>query len=73
VASSGRIKPITCISKKGADTVISQQKETLIQANDLLNIQVYSRTLNQEQAAIQYTNNCKFSYTGLPGKPYGFH
>ena len=36
----------------GADTVTVQQKETVIQPNDLLSIQVFSRTLNQEQAAI---------------------
>jgi polysaccharide biosynthesis/export protein len=36
----------------GSDTVLSQQKELVIQCNDLLSIQVYSQTLNQEQAAV---------------------
>jgi polysaccharide export outer membrane protein len=36
----------------GADTASITQKETIIQANDLLRIQVFSRSLNQEQAAI---------------------
>lgn len=34
------------------DSVNIEQKEAIIQANDLLNIQVYSKTLNQQQAAI---------------------
>jgi polysaccharide export outer membrane protein len=34
------------------DNVGVQQKETVIQPQDLLSIQVYSKTLNQEQAAI---------------------
>ncbi|GEO10461.1 polysaccharide biosynthesis/export family protein [Segetibacter aerophilus] len=34
------------------DNVAVQQKETIIQPRDLLSIQVYSKTLNQEQAAI---------------------
>lgn len=34
------------------DNVNVQQKETVIQPHDLLSIQVYSKTLNQEQAAI---------------------
>lgn len=38
--------------KNGVDTVVAQQKETIIQPNDLLSIQVFSRTLNQEQATI---------------------
>lgn len=38
--------------QNGADTVMVQQKETIIQPNDLLGIQVYSKTINQEQAAI---------------------
>lgn len=38
--------------QNGNDTVVSQSKETLIQSNDLLGIQVFSKTLNQEQAAI---------------------
>lgn len=36
----------------GSDTVAVPTKETTIQSNDLLSIQVFSRTLNQEQAAI---------------------
>lgn len=38
--------------KMGSDRVATEQQETVIQANDLLSIQVYSNTLNQEQAAI---------------------
>ena len=38
--------------QNGMDTVVSQSKETIIQANDLMSIQVFSKTLNQEQAAI---------------------
>lgn len=38
--------------EKGSDSVAVQQKETIIQLNDVLIIQVYSKTLNQEQAAI---------------------
>ncbi len=38
--------------RDGADTVLTHQKENIIQPNDLLSIQVSSRTLNQEQAAI---------------------
>jgi polysaccharide export outer membrane protein len=34
------------------DNIGVQQKETVIQPHDLLSIQVYSKTLNQEQAAI---------------------
>lgn len=36
----------------GPTTITAPQREFVIQPNDLLNIQVYSRTLNQEQAAI---------------------
>lgn len=50
--SSSKINTNYLYFKNGADTVAAQQKETIIQANDLLSIQVYSRTLNQEQAAI---------------------
>jgi polysaccharide biosynthesis/export protein len=47
------IKPAEYIYfRNGADTIFSKQKETLIQPNDLLSIQVYSKTPNQEQAAI---------------------
>ena len=38
--------------QNGMDTVLGQQKETIIQPNDLLSIQVFSKTINQEQAAI---------------------
>ncbi len=38
--------------KEGAETASASITEPLIKPNDLLNIQVYSRTLNQEQAAI---------------------
>jgi polysaccharide biosynthesis/export protein len=38
--------------RNGADTVSIQQKETVIQTYDLLSIQVYSKSSNQEQAAI---------------------
>ena len=42
---------------KGSDTIQVQQRETTIQPNDLLSIQVFSRTLNQEQAAIFNLSN----------------
>jgi polysaccharide export outer membrane protein len=51
-ASSKRINTNYIYFKDGADTVIAQQKEVIIQPKDLLSIQVFSRTLNQEQAAI---------------------
>jgi len=38
--------------RNGADTIPSKQMKTVIQSNDLLSIQVYSKTPNQEQAAI---------------------
>ena len=38
--------------RDGRDTVNSSQQETLIQSGDILGIQVYSRSQNQEQAAI---------------------
>ncbi|TDH24632.1 hypothetical protein EXU57_14950 [Segetibacter sp. 3557_3] len=37
---------------RGADTVNAQQQETTIRPNDILSIQVASKTLNQEQASI---------------------
>ena len=37
---------------EGADTLKSSQQETIIRAGDLLAIQIYSRSVNQEQAAI---------------------
>lgn len=36
----------------GMDTVQAESKETIIQSNDLIGIQVFSKTVNQEQAAI---------------------
>lgn len=36
----------------GLDTIQTQQKDITIQANDLLSIQVFSKTLNQDQAAV---------------------
>jgi polysaccharide biosynthesis/export protein len=50
--SSKRINTNYIYFRDGADTVVAQQKETVIQPNDLLGIQVFSRTLNQEQAVI---------------------
>ncbi|WP_026260118.1 polysaccharide biosynthesis/export family protein [Segetibacter koreensis] len=50
--SSRKISKDYLYFKSGADTVDIQQKETVIQPNDLLSIQVFSRTINQEQAAI---------------------
>lgn len=38
--------------QNGADTVNAAQKLIIIQPNDILSIQVYSNTLNQEQAVI---------------------
>lgn len=38
--------------KNGTDTIATPISQTIIHSNDLLSIQVYSRTLNQEQAAI---------------------
>lgn len=38
--------------RNGADTVMTHPKETVIQPNDLLNIQFYSKTTNQEQAMV---------------------
>jgi polysaccharide biosynthesis/export protein len=64
--SSKRINTDYLYFRNGADTVFAQQKETLIQPYDLLSIQVYSRTLNQEQAAIfnipTTTNNSAQGY-----------
>ena len=37
---------------QGLDTVLSEQKEITIQPNDLIGIQVFSKTLNQEQTSI---------------------
>lgn len=58
--------------KNGADTIQVRQTETIIQPNDLLSIQVYSKTLNQEQAAIfnipstQTTNSTTAAPQGSP-------
>ena len=52
-SSTKNIKPSEYIYfRNGADTIFSKQRETVIQPNDLLSIQVYSKTPNQEQAAI---------------------
>src|SRR5450432_125329 len=52
-SSTKNIKPAEYIYfRNGADTIFSKQRETVIQPNDLLSIQVYSKTPNQEQAAI---------------------
>ena len=37
---------------EGWDTINAAEKETVIQSGDLITVQVYSKTLNQEQAAI---------------------
>ncbi len=50
--SSRRINTDYLYFRDGAKKVSVQLKKTIIQPNDLLSIQVYSRTLNQEQAAI---------------------
>ena len=51
--------------QQGMDTVLTQQKETIIQPNDLLSIQVFSKTVNQEQAAV--FNVANTSATNSPG------
>ena len=51
--------------QQGNDTVATQQKETVIQPNDLLSIQVFSKTVNQEQAAI--FNVANTAATNSPG------
>ena len=51
--------------QQGMDTVLTQQKETIIQPNDLLSIQVFSKTVNQEQAAI--FNVANTSVSNSPG------
>jgi polysaccharide export outer membrane protein len=50
--SSRKINSNYLYFRSGADTVTALQKETVIQPNDLLSIQVYSKTQNQEQAVI---------------------
>lgn len=50
--SSKKLNTDNIYFQTGADTVIAQQKKTVIQPHDLLGIQVYSKTLNQEQAVI---------------------
>src|SRR5664279_5435678 len=50
--SSRKINTNYLYFNNGADTVAEQQKETVIAPDDLLSVQVYSQTLNQEQAAI---------------------
>ncbi|HMC83963.1 MAG TPA: polysaccharide biosynthesis/export family protein [Chitinophagaceae bacterium] len=52
-SSTKNIKPAEYVYfRNGTDTIFSKQRETVIQPNDLLSIQVYSKTPNQEQAAI---------------------
>lgn len=50
--SSNKLSADYLYFKNGSDTVAVQKKETIIQPGDQLGIQVYSKTLNQEQAAI---------------------
>lgn len=50
--SSRRINRDYLYFNQGGDTINASPKETVIHPNDLLSIQVFSRTLNQEQAAI---------------------
>jgi polysaccharide export outer membrane protein len=50
--SSKKINNNYIYFRSGADTVSTLVKETTIQPNDVLSIQVFSRTINQEQAAI---------------------
>jgi len=51
-SSSKKINTDYLYFRTGADTISTQPAETLIAANDLLSIQVYSKSLSQEQAAI---------------------
>ena len=51
-SSSRKINNNYVYFRTGADTVPLTQKEILIKPNDILSIQVFSRTINQEQAAI---------------------
>ncbi|HSU50997.1 MAG TPA: polysaccharide biosynthesis/export family protein [Segetibacter sp.] len=50
--SSTNVKGDYLYFQGNEDNVTVQEKETIIQPHDLLSIQVYSKTLNQEQAAI---------------------
>lgn len=53
--SCGSSKPLNydyVYFRSGADTVTLSQKERTVETGDLLSIQVYSKTSNQEQAAI---------------------
>lgn len=50
--SSRKINNDYLYFRNGGDTVNSPQKDILLQPDDLLNIRVSSKTLNQEQAAI---------------------
>jgi len=52
-SSTKNIKPSEYVYfRNGTDTIFSNQRESIIQPKDLLSIQVYSKTPNQEQAAI---------------------
>jgi polysaccharide biosynthesis/export protein len=51
-SSSKNIRKDYLYFRDGRDTVAISPKEIIIKANDLLSIQVFSQTLNQEQAAI---------------------
>jgi len=51
-SSSKKINKDYIYFKNGTDTVAVPQKEAIIQPGDQLSLQVYSQTLNQEQAAI---------------------
>lgn len=50
--SSQKVSQNYLYFQEGANAVSVQQKESIIQPNDLLSIQVFSKTLNQQQAAI---------------------
>jgi polysaccharide export outer membrane protein len=64
--------------QSGIDTAIAAQKERVVQINDQLFIQVYSKTTNQEQAAIfnltSYTGGSTSTGTSaVPGQGYQVH
>lgn len=50
--SSRKINTDYFYFRDGKDTVLSQQNEIAIQANDVLSIQVFSKTQNQEQVTV---------------------
>ena len=51
-SSSKKISGDYYYFKNGADTILEQQTSIVLQVNDLLSIVVYSKSANQEQAAI---------------------